>query len=99
VLQSPKLTENEIDTIASMRNVSEDVLRDVGSNKEWTRRYAVALNLAKNPKTPPAISQRMLLRLQSRDLKLIGRDRSIPEAVRRYAIQTLAHRNTARSNL
>jgi len=99
VLHSPKLTENEIEGIASMRNVSEDILRDVGNNKEWTRRYAVALNLVKNPKTPLIISQQMLYRLHSKDLKVISRDRSIPESVRRNALQTLAHRNSARSNL
>jgi hypothetical protein len=99
VLHSPKLTENEIEGIAAMRNVSDEILRDVGNNKEWTRRYGVALNLVKNPKTPPIISQQMLHRLHARDLKVISRDRSIPESVRRNALQTLAHRNSARSNL
>jgi hypothetical protein len=95
VLQSPKLTENEVEGIASMRSVAEDILREVGSSKEWTKSYSVVQNLVKNPKTPPLISQRLLFRLRSQDLTLMTRDRSLPEAVRHNAARVLKQR-TAR---
>ncbi len=93
VLQSPKLTINEVEAFAAMRQVSEDVLRHIGNSKAWTRSYAVLHNLAKNPKTPPMISQRMLLRLHPRDLTLIARDRGVSEAVRRTAERVLKQRS------
>jgi hypothetical protein len=93
VMHSPKLTVNEVEGFAAMRQVSEDVLRQIGNSKAWTRSYAVVRNLAKNPKTPPMISQRMLLRLHPKDLTLISRDRGVPEAVRRTAVQVLKQRS------
>lgn len=93
VLQSPKLSENEIETFAAMRNISDEVLREIGNSREWTKRYGVAQNLVRNPKTPAFISQRLLLRLHSRDLALISRDRGVPEPVRRGAQQTLLRRS------
>ena len=56
VLSSPKLTENEVEGIARMANVGEEVLRIIGNNRGWMKSYTVAANLVRNPKTPPAIS-------------------------------------------
>ena len=93
VLLSPKLAGNEIESFASMRNVSEEVLRLIGSRKQWIRNYATIHNLVKNPKTPPMISQRLMFRLLPKDLLLLARDRGIPEAVRRNAERILSQRN------
>jgi hypothetical protein len=92
VLRSPKLTDNEIETFASMRNVSDDVLRDIGNSRELTRTYGVVHGLVKNPRTPAMISQRLLGRLQTRHLTGLTRDRGIPEAVRRNAQRILNQR-------
>jgi hypothetical protein len=97
VLHSPKLTDNEIETIAAMRSVREDILREIGGSKEWTRNYVTVQNLVKNPKTPPLVSQRLLPRLRSQELTQLTRDRSIPEAVRHNATRVLKQRNSTRS--
>jgi hypothetical protein len=82
VLSSPKLTENEIEGFARMANVSEDVLRQIGSNRAWVKSYAVAANLVKNPKTPLAMSMHLLQRLNDRDVKMLTIDRNVPEPLR-----------------
>lgn len=92
VLQSPKLSESEIGAFAAMRNVSEDILREIGSSRTMTRSYNVIQSLVNNPKTPFQISQRMLSRLVTKDLMLISRNRGVPESVRRGAQRTLANR-------
>lgn len=97
VLQSPKLSESEVAAFAAMRNVSEEVLREIGNNRGWTRSYGVVQNLVKNPKTPALISQRMLIRLQNKDLLMLTRDRGVPEALRRNAQRTLSQRTSQRS--
>ena len=91
-LRSPKLTESEVEAIATMRTVAEEVLREIGNSKEWTKSYSVVQNLVKNPKTPPLISQRLLSRLHSKDLAMLTRDRSIPDAVRYNATRALNQR-------
>jgi hypothetical protein len=92
VLRSPKLTEHEVQAFAALRSVSEDVLREIGSNRGWTRNYAVVHSLVRNPKTPSLISQRLLSHLHSKDLTNLSRDHSVPDLVRRNAQRTLSRR-------
>ena len=82
VLSSPKLTESEVEGFAKMANLSEEVLRVIGTNRAWTKNYNVIAGLAKNPKTPPALSMTFLNRLNEKDLKGLTTDRNAPEAVR-----------------
>ena len=83
VLSSPKLSETEVESYARMSNVSDDVLRLIGNNRSWTKSYIITAALARNPKTPLAISLRLVSRLNQRDLKMITRDRNVQEAVRK----------------
>jgi hypothetical protein len=82
VLSSPKLTESEIEAFTKMGNVSEEVLRIIGTNRAWLKNYAVLLGLVKNPKTPPGISMQLLHRLNEKDVKIIAVDRNVSEALR-----------------
>lgn len=85
VLGSPKLTEAEIESISAMKNVSAEILRTIGSNKEWTKTYTVLNNLVRNPRTPVGIALGMVPRLSPRDIKSIAVDRNVPEPVRKQA--------------
>jgi hypothetical protein len=82
VLSSPKLTEAEVEAFVKMGNVSEDVLRIIGTNRSWLKNYGVVLGLARNPKTPPALSMQMMHRLTEKDVKMLTIDRNVPEALR-----------------
>ena len=82
VLSSPKLTEAEVEAFAKMANVSEDVLRIISMNRSWMKNYGVVVGLARNPKTPPAVSMRLLSRLNDRDMKALAMDRNVPESLR-----------------
>lgn len=93
VLRSPKITESEIEAISAMRGVAEDILREIGRSRAWTKSYTVVQNLVKNPKTPPQISQTLLFRLRAPDLLQLTRDRSVPDAVRYNASRTLRQRS------
>jgi len=90
VLSSPKLTETEVESIARMANVSEDVLRIISTNRAWMKNYQVALALTKNPKTPVAVSMNLLARLTERDLKVMSTDRNVPDIVRVTARKKIA---------
>ncbi len=94
VLRSPKITDSEVETIAAMRGVSVEILRDIGNNRGWIRSYAVVQNLVRNPKSPPVISQRLMSRLRSSDLMLLTKDKSLPEAVRINATRTVSQRGS-----
>ena len=82
VLSSPKLTDAEVEAFAKMANVSDEVLRVIGTNRTWLKNYGTLLGLVRNPKTPPAISMQLLQRVNERDVKMLAFDRSIPEALK-----------------
>lgn len=82
VLSCPKLTEQEVEMFARMANVSEEILRTIGSTRAWVKNYGVLLGLTKNPKTPLAMSLTFLHRLNDRDLRGLSIDRNVPEPLR-----------------
>ena len=93
VLKNPRITEKDVEEISRMRNVTEDVLRTIGANREWSKRYTVTLSLVRNPKTPQAISVNFISRLAVKDLKDLSRDKNVPELVRRIAKRTYDQRS------
>jgi hypothetical protein len=82
VLSSPKVSIPEVESFARMQNVSEDVLRIIGSNRGWLKSYGIILALTKNPKTPLSLSMQLMTRLQAKDLAKLSVDRNVPEALR-----------------
>lgn len=82
VLSSPKLTESEVEGIARMATLSEELLRIIAQTRAWMKSYAVCLALARNPKTPVAVSMNLLSRLSERDLRQISTDRNVPDVLR-----------------
>ena len=89
VLSSPKMNDTEVVAIAKMQNVSEDVLRTIASNRAWLKNYGVVLAVVKNPKTPVAMSMKLMARLIEKDLKLLTTDRNVPDALRTQARRKL----------
>jgi hypothetical protein len=85
VLGSPRLTDAEVEAFAAMKNVSDEVLRIIGANREWSKRYGVVSSLVRNPRTPLAISLGMVSRLNPRDLKSISVDKNVPDVIRKQA--------------
>jgi hypothetical protein len=85
VLSSPKLTETEVESFARMGSVAEDVLRAISRTRAWMKNYSVVLALAKNAKTPVAVSMTLLPRLQESDVKRLSSDRNVPEPLRMAA--------------
>ena len=89
VLGSPKLTDTEVEGFARMANVSEEVLRVIGTTRAWLKKYSVISALTRNPKTPSALSLRLVSRLNERDVKSLSVDRNVPEPLRASARKIL----------
>jgi hypothetical protein len=90
VLSSPKVSETEVEAFARMANVSEEVLRVIGSTRAWMKNYAIMSALTRNPKTPVAMSMNMLARLNDRDLRQLSTDRNVPDVLRITARKKLS---------
>jgi hypothetical protein len=85
VMHNPRMTDHEVENIATMRSVAEEVLRLIGTNRAWARSYPIIHNLARNPRTPMATAVHILPRIRTKDLKSIALSRNVSEAVRRQA--------------
>jgi hypothetical protein len=92
VLKSPKTNESDAEMIASMKSVSDDVLRSLGTRREWLKKYSIVLALAKNPRAPVATTVPLVPRLTAKDQKALSTDRGIPEVVRVTARRLVSRR-------
>jgi hypothetical protein len=92
VIRSPKITDGEIVRAASNRTVSEDVIRYIANQREFTKVYAVKLGLVMNPKCPLAFSLKLLPLLHGDDLKDLSRSKNVPSALSTAARRLVMNR-------
>ena len=89
-IRSPRINDSEIATYAKSRNLCDEVIRAIASNREWTRSYQVKLALATNPKCSPPTAMKFLIHLQDRDLRQIMKSRDVPSAISTHARRILS---------
>jgi hypothetical protein len=87
VIVNNNLTDQEVEQTAANRSVVEEVLVAIARRREWSNKYSIMKSLVQNPRTPLMISMRMITKLSVRDLKELGRDRNIADAVRSTALR------------
>jgi hypothetical protein len=85
VINNPRITDHEVENIAAMRTVSDEVLRIIGLNRTWTRSYPIIHNLTRNPRTPLPTAFHLLPHIRTKDLKHLTQNRNVAEGVRRQA--------------
>lgn len=89
VLESPRLTDDEIDGMAKSKNMSEEVLRTMSRNPAWMRKYPVMEGLVSNPKTPLPISLGFLKSLRIKDLERLSKNKGVSSVLRTTAVKLL----------
>jgi hypothetical protein len=88
-IKNPSIQENEVVRISAARSAPEDVLRIIGSNKEWAGKYQIKLNLVMNPRCPLAFAARFVVQLRESELKMVARSKNVTGAVAQAARQQL----------
>lgn len=97
VLQSPRLTDTEVEAFAAMSNLSVEVLRAISMMRIFMKNYTVARNLVNNPKTPLDVSLHLFPRLTSTDLVKLTTNKNVPETLRSSAVKLQRKRKTGSS--
>ena len=91
VLHNPRITEEEILTIAKDRNSDEELLAWIADSRDWVKNYAVRVALVENARTPVAKALRILPTLDAKELSRLGKSKQIPQVVavqaRRITVQ------------
>ena len=85
VVKNPRISEQEIENIAAMRTVADEVLRLIALNRSWARSYPIIHNLARNPRTPIPTIMNILPRIRTKDLQHLSQNKNVSEAARRQA--------------
>jgi len=85
VLQSPRLTDQEVEAFAAMSSLTDEILRLIAKNRNFRKNYVVVRNLMNNPKTPLDVTLHMLPMLNPLDLKRLCMNKNIPETLRSTA--------------
>ncbi len=80
-VKSPRLKENEVVAYCANRSLAHDVVRYIAQRREWTKLYAVKLNLVLNPKTPMASAMTFLGHLHAHDVRKVAHSKNIPTAL------------------
>ncbi len=95
VLQSPKVSDMEIENIAGMKNVTEEVLRLIAMSRKFMKSYNVMRSLINNPRTPIDVGLPMLGRLNERDLKGLTLNKNVAEVLRSMATKLIKQKEEA----
>jgi hypothetical protein len=98
VLQSPRLTETDVESFASMTNLSADILRIISANRGFMKNDIIVKNLVNNPKMPLDVSLRLLMRLTPTDLKHLTVNKNIPETLRSMSVKLFRQRQQSQSD-
>ena len=93
VMRNPRMSEQEAEQIAAMRNVEEEVLRLVSVRRDWMSKYNILLALIRNPKTPVGVVLPLINRLTLRDLKGLKDDKGVQHIVREMARKAYINRS------
>jgi hypothetical protein len=96
VLQSPRLTDQEVEAFASMSSLTDEILRLIANNRNFRKNYAVVRNLLNNPKTPLDVSLHMLPIINVIDLKRLTTNKNIPETLRTTAVKLQRQRSQSK---
>ena len=87
VLQSPRLTDQEVEAFAAMTSLTDEILRLIANNRNFRKNYTVVRNLLNNPKTPLDVTLHILPMINQIDLKRLCTNKNVPETLRTTAVK------------
>jgi hypothetical protein len=87
VLESPKITDAEVEMFASQKNVLEAVLRGITMKRRFIKQYTIVRNIVANPRTPLDVSLNFIKNLLLNDLKNLSTNKDVSETVRKSALR------------
>ena len=92
VLDSPKISDGEVEKFASQKNVLEAVLRSIPMRRRFAKNYAVVRNLTFNPRTPIDVALGLMKNLLVQDLKHLSGNKEVSETIRKLALRMFKQR-------
>jgi hypothetical protein len=98
VLECPKLTDQEVETFAGMKNVQESVLRVIAAKRKFMKLYSVVRTLVSNPRCPLDVGLPLMKGLLVQDLRNLSMNKNIPDTLRKVAFKMYKEKSSAKKN-
>lgn len=92
VINSPKVSEDEVVSFASNPNLPKEGLDMIASKKEFIKNYRVKLSLVCNAKTPVPTALKFLPHLRERDMRKLSKSKNVPGLISRTALKILSQK-------
>ena len=86
-LESPKISDGEVEKIALQKNVLEAVLRAIPLKRRFAKNYNITRNLVQNPRTPLDLSLGLMKNLLVHDLKNLSGNKEVSDTIRKLALR------------
>ncbi len=87
VLESPKVSDGEVEKFALQKNVLEAVLRAIPQKRRFAKNYNIMRNLVQNPRTPLDLSLGLMKNLLIHDLKNLSGNKEVSDTIRKLALR------------
>ena len=87
VLQSPKISDGEVEKFAAQKNVLEATLRGISMHRRFMKNYAIVRNLTFNPRTPIDLAMGLVKNLMTQDLKNLSGNKDVADTIRKVALR------------
>ena len=87
VLESPKVTDGEVERFAGQKNVLESVLRAIPMKRRFIKQYPIVRALTSNPRTPIDVSLGLIKHLLMQDLRHLSGNKEVSDTVRKLAMK------------
>src|SRR6202166_2300581 len=98
VLQSPQLSEQEVESFAGMASLTDETLRLIANNRKFRKNYAILRGLMFNPKTPLEITLHLLPHMKAQDLKFLTTNKNVADTLRTAATRLQRQRSVQRDS-
>ncbi|HEX4439344.1 MAG TPA: hypothetical protein VH854_04685 [Thermoanaerobaculia bacterium] len=89
VLNCEAITLAEVESFCVMRHLNTDLFQAISKTREWIRKPKIQLALVSNPAVPINITLPLVKFLGIRELRILSRDRNLPEVIRTAAGKVL----------
>jgi hypothetical protein len=87
VLDSPKVSDGEVEKFALQKNVLEAVLRAIPMRRKFAKNYSIMRNLVFNPRTPLDLGLGLMKNLLIHDLKNLSGNKEVSDTIRKLALR------------
>ncbi len=96
VLQSPQLSEQEVESFSKMTTLSEETLRLIANNRKFRKNYVILRALIFNPKSPLEVTLRLLPLIKATDVKLLSTSKNVADTLRTAGARLMRQRTAQR---